>query len=63
MGDFRDQKVFISGTDYEPPAAKDVESIFEIGRAYLIHEPDPVLRAFLTFSWGSINQFFYQSLP
>ena len=58
-GDFRDQKVFISGTDYEPPAAKDVESIFEIGRAYLIHEPDPVLRAFLTFLWGSINQFFY----
>lgn len=58
-GDFRDQKVFIAGTDYEPPAAKDLPVIFEKGRTYLINESDPVLRAFLTFLWGSINQFFY----
>lgn len=58
-GDFRDQKVFISGTDYEPPAAKDLPVIFEKGRAYLLNEPDPILRAFLVFLWGSINQFFY----
>lgn len=58
-GDFRDQKVFISGTDYEPPAAKDLPSIFEKGQSYLLNESDPVLRAFLVFLWGSINQFFY----
>lgn len=58
-GEFRDQKVFISGTVYEPPAAKDLPDVFCNGHAYLIKETDPILRAFLIFLWGSLNQFFY----
>lgn len=58
-GSFRDQKVFIAGTDYEPPTAKDLPMVFDNGQNYLMREPDPILRAFLIFLWGSINQFFY----
>ena len=57
-GEFRDQKVFISGTEYEPPAAQDLDLCFDKGLAHLLAESDPVLRAFLVFLWGSINQFF-----
>lgn len=58
-GRFRDGKVFIAGTEYEPPDAADLPSIFETGRLALERETDPVLRAFLTFLWGSLNQFFH----
>lgn len=58
-GEFRDQKVFISGTVYEPSAAKDLPEVFCKGHAYLVQEADPILRAFLIFLWGSLNQFFY----
>lgn len=58
-GKFRDGKVFIAGTEYEPPDAADLPSIFEAGRQALDRESDPVLRAFLVFLWGSLNQFFH----
>lgn len=58
-GQFRDGKVHISGTEYEPPNAQDLPGIFETGQKILNAEPDPVLRAFLVFLWGSLNQFFY----
>lgn len=58
-GQFRDGKVHISGTEYEPPNARDLPGIFEAGQQILNAEPDPILRAFLVFLWGSLNQFFY----
>lgn len=57
-GKFRDAKVFITGTGYEPPDAGDLPAIFETGSAALRGESDPVLRAFLAFLWASVNLFF-----
>ena len=58
-GTFRDGKVTIAGTEYEPPAAEQLPALFEAGRLALLQEPDTVLRAFLVFLWGSLSQFFY----
>lgn len=58
-GKFRDGKVYIAGTDYEPPDARDLPALFEAGCTALQRESDEILRAFLAFLWGSINQFFY----
>jgi Fic family protein len=58
-GQFRDGRVGIEGTDYQPPAAADLPRVFETGAHALLQTNDPVLRAMLTFLWGSLNQFFY----
>lgn len=58
-GDFRDGPVFIGGTDYRPPQAKDLSAIFESGAVHLHQIQDPILRAFLIFLWGSLMQFFH----
>ena len=58
-GMFRDGKVNIGGTDYQPPNASDLAGIFDAGQKILNAEPDPILRALLVFLWGSLNQFFY----
>lgn len=58
-GEFRDNYVSISGTDYKPPKHELLDGLFEQGRIELLKEEDVVLRAFLTFLWGSIHQFFY----
>ncbi|MES2262002.1 MAG: Fic family protein [Pseudomonadota bacterium] len=58
-GKFRDGKVNIGGTDYAPPNAADRPGIFATGKKILSAEPDPIIRAFLVFLWGSLNQFFY----
>ena len=58
-GKFRDSYVSIGGTDYTPPQHELLDSLFEQGRTELLKEEDIVLRAFLTFLWGSLHQFFY----
>lgn len=58
-GVFRDGKVNIGGTDYEPPNAQYLPEIFDAGQKILNAEPDPIMRAFLVFLWGSLNQFFF----
>lgn len=58
-GEFRNGMVHIGGTEYRPPAAADLPAVFVSGEQALKAVDDPVLRAFLVFLWGSINQFFY----
>jgi len=58
-GEFRDGAAYIAGTQYVPPPADQLPVIFDRGQAAINAEPDPVLRAFLVFLWGSLNQFFY----
>ncbi len=58
-GCFRDATVFIGGTTYTPPPAAELPAIFERGEHYLNKVNDSVLRAFLVFLWGSLQQFFY----
>lgn len=58
-GTFRDGNVSIGGTDYKPPPAPALPEIFARGQACLESVAPPLLRAFLIFLWGSLNQFFY----
>jgi Fic family protein len=58
-GVFRDGQVSIGGTSYMPPKAHELSDLFAKGQAVLSQEQDPVLKAFLVFLWGSLNQFFY----
>ena len=58
-GQFRDGMVWIQGTEYLPPKAQDLPSVFAQGEKILNAISDPILRAFLIFLWGSLNQFFY----
>lgn len=58
-GAFRDAAVFIGGTAYKPPPADELAEIFDRGAQYLNAISAPVLRAFLAFLWGSLQQFFY----
>lgn len=58
-GVFRDGMVSIAGTEHRPPPPQALPELFDQGAAYLNQITDPVLRAFLIFLWGSLNQFFY----
>jgi Fic family protein len=58
-GVFRSSRVYIAGTDYQPPAAEQLLHLFEQGRAALEAESDPVLKALKVFLWGSLRQFFF----
>ena len=58
-GRFRDGAVTISGTQHQPPQPADLPDIFAVGIASLraiesVHE-----RAFLTFLFGALQQFYY----
>jgi Fic family protein len=58
-GVFRDGGVEIGGTSYKPPRAENLPAIFASGEKELRAIQDPILKAFLIFLWGSLNQFFY----
>ena len=58
-GKFRDGMVWIQGTEYLPPKAQDLPRVFAEGEKELNAISDPILRAFLIFLWGSLNQFFH----
>ena len=58
-GQFRDGAVRIAGTNHQPPHHADLPDIFESGISTLkaienVHE-----RAFLTFLFGALQQFYY----
>lgn len=59
-GKFRESQVFIGGTEYIPPSSNNLNQIFMQGVLILNNISDPLLKAWLTFLWGSINQFFYE---
>ena len=58
-GQFRDGSATIAGTNHQPPDHADLPDIFESGISTLkaienVHE-----RAFLTFLFGALHQFYY----
>lgn len=58
-GAFRDTSVNIGGTDYKPPQAEQLESIFQQGIAAIKVIDDPLKQALVYLLFGSKNQFFY----
>ncbi len=58
-GKFRDGQVFIGGTEYTPPKAEELDSMFIHGINYINDIDTQILKAWILFLWGSINQFFY----
>lgn len=58
-GVFRTGQVTITGTDYLPPKHEDLLKVFADGEKAINLIEDPILRAFIVFLWGSLNQFFY----
>lgn len=58
-GVFRNGVVYLGGTNYVPPAASELPALFERGQVAINAIDDPILRAFLVFLWGSLNQFFH----
>ncbi len=58
-GCLRKGPVRISGTEYKPPEAEELENLFDQGIEAIHKISHPVERAFVYFCFGSINQFFY----
>ncbi len=58
-GEFRDANVNIGGTDYLPPPAKELNSIFEDGIKNLKLIKDPIYKALCYFLFGARTQFFF----
>lgn len=59
-GSFRTGQVRIAGTEFMPPKAEDLESIFESELPELIKRcKSQTELAFDIFLWGALNQFYY----
>lgn len=58
-GCFRNGQVFISGTDYRPPVAEDLNIIFDNGLKQILQIENAFERALIYYFFGSLNQFFY----
>lgn len=58
-GVFRTGEVHVAGTDYKPPLANQLDTIFAQGIEYLNTIDNPVKRGIAMFLFGSLNQFFY----
>lgn len=58
-GKFRDGQVFIGGTEYTPPTADELDNIFMQGIREINNISNIILKAWIVFLWGSLNQFFY----
>lgn len=58
-GVFRDASVNIGGTEYLPPRAKELDSIFEEGVFALEKIDDLILKALTYFLFGARMQFFF----
>ena len=58
-GVFRDGQVSISGTEYMPPAANELDELFEKGMEAILAISHPFERALAYFFFGALNQFFY----
>jgi Fic family protein len=58
-GKFRDKEVNIGGTDYRPPEASMLDTLFETGIEHLNEITDPIVRALSYFLFGARSQFFF----
>lgn len=58
-GEFRVSGVNIGGTDYIPPQASELDSIFEDGSNEIKMIIHPIVRALAYFLFGAKNQFFF----
>jgi Fic family protein len=58
-GKFREGQVGIGGTSYQPPAAHELESLFEQGIDAMRQVDHPFELALVYFFWGAMNQFFF----
>ncbi len=58
-GIFREGHVNIGGTDYQPPKAEDLVSIFQEGIQDIKKITHPIIRAISMFLFGAKCQFFY----
>jgi len=58
-GVFRDGQVSISGTEYMPPAADELDTLFTKGMEAILAISHPFERALAYFFFGARNQFFY----
>ena len=58
-GMFRDGQVSISGTDYMPPVAGELDALFVKGMEAILAISHPFERALAYFFFGALNQFFY----
>ena len=58
-GCFRSGQVSISGTNYRPPPAEDLDSIFENGLKQILQIENTFERALIYFFFGALKQFFY----
>lgn len=59
QGKFRTGTVTIGGTNYIPPAANELDEIFEEGKEEILKIENPIARGFVFFGFGSRNQFFW----
>ncbi len=58
-GAFRTSGVNIGGTEYIPPSAGELESVFERGIAQIMQITHPIIRAITYFLFGAKCQFFF----
>lgn len=59
-GEFRDGNVRIAGTNFEPPKAEELDSIFAQELPIIKNRCHSAIDlAFEIFLWGSLNQFYY----
>jgi prophage maintenance system killer protein len=58
-GAFRTGAVGIGGTEHKPPAAIELDRVFERGLAIIEEITDVYERAFVFFLFGALNQFFW----
>lgn len=58
-GEFRTSGVNIGGTDYIPPKASELDTIFENGTTEIKKINHPIIRAITYFLFGAKSQFFF----
>ncbi len=58
-GVFRTGPVSIAGSEYQPPAAAELDTLFDQGVAALESIQQPHWKGILFFLFGSLNQFFW----
>ena len=58
-GKFRSKKVGIGGTEHKPPNPEELDDIFAKGLKSLQQINHPILKGFLFFLFGALNQFFF----
>ena len=58
-GVFRNDRVSVAGTDYQPPDHRELDAVFQRGLSTLSSIADVHERSIATFLFGALNQFFF----